>query len=292
MRTSLLPAVLVGVLFTLRIGGDFGGFQLTYWEPLRPFGWLLPIAGAMASFGFAVLGGKRSRRVARVAVLCLAAGLVLLAVLPDLAAAPDWIEGLRYEEPQARFVEAPDASFLLQLSESDTLSDHVSFELRDRRNGRTWERAFERETCVIDVRDGRYVYLVQQLRGQPRVKILVWDSVTHAGGPLASLPAGRNALPGKAFWRCSGHASPEGDYLVLALPTASGGDQSDLWLVDLRSGRSAVVLPNQLFAKERASWGEGQVILSGRRRAVVVDLEARRAGFLAIPLREGDKTHG
>ena len=292
MRTSLLPAVLVGVLLTLRIGWNFWGPSLASWESLWLFRSLLPIAGAMASFGFAVLGGKKSRRGVRIAVLCLAAGLVLLAVLRELATELDSIERLRSAEARVCAAEAPDGSFLLETSHRDGLADHIMFELRDRRSGRTRERAFERNTCVIDVRERRYVYLAQQLRGQPRVKILVWDSVTHAAGPLASLPAGRNALPGKAFWRCSGHASPKGDYLVLALPTASGSDQSDLWLVDLRSGRSALVLPDQLFAKERASWGEGQVILSGHRRAVVVDLEARRARFLAIPLREGDKIHG
>jgi len=273
--------------------------------------WFNIWAGAAASVAlllFAVFRGPWAARVKRAAAIAF-----VVAVLPGPYAG---VVGAAVKDMARPFfdydygaISADDGSFFLKSDTRKTPEGLVSLEFNDRRIGRTTTRLLKQRVRALGVREGRYVYLAQAAPGDLNVKVLEWDTRRDRTRVAALIPTraaslqGRTVLEfmslllmdlgGQAIDPLSGmfvnagsdRVSPSGDLLAVTL-RSTAGTGNDLWMVDLRSGRSVIVLANSLFARDQARWTGRRLILSGQGRLAIVDLKTLEAHLHRIPYDE------
>lgn len=163
------------------------------------------------------------------------------------------------------------------------LWSRVLLRCNDFRSGVSLSREFRSNVTVIGVGGGG-VILAQQLPGEGSIRILRWDVRANTVRQAALAPAGKNALlRGRYFFPSS--VSPDGRYAFVGVRslTGSGGD---LWLVNLRSGRSVVAYPGRdgyQFNTQEVDWRGDRAVLSGQGEGMYVDLKHGRG----VPIKIG-----
>lgn len=146
------------------------------------------------------------------------------------------------------------------------------------RTGTLCKREFPERTQLMDIAGEKWVFLALQPRRRGPIVITRWDSTTNRVRKVARIPT-----KGIALETGFNHASPDGSYLLTVMESLIGNGY-DLWLVDLKSGRSEIVMPcmeerwlNQaVFLRDR-------VIVSGERILVTIDYHTLNVKPLCIP---------
>lgn len=193
------------------------------------------------------------------------------------------------------FIPSASSSEVLFLSRID--ADTMEVALRDVGLDHKYTRRFPFPTRALGFTSKTQVYLLRQTKGTETVSIVVWNPVANSVRTAATIPAGRDALtrgwfPGfSVAWMLSslnrrGFVSPSGGYVVAVLPSAGGAGQ-DLWVTDLKTASSKLVLANTIFGAREVAWSPGRAVIFGSGNAVEVDLAARSARMVVIPGAEG-----
>jgi len=135
------------------------------------------------------------------------------------------------------------------------------------------------------------------------VRVVAWRPLIGQERELARLPAACGpqgvfvtgwTQPLSAFLDLNasfgqvGSACPDGQWLLFITKSAVGLG-SDLWLLDLHSRTTKLLLANEPLSQVHVSWVSDFAIVSGYGRAVRVDLPSRTARLVSLPCRGGEK---
>lgn len=159
--------------------------------------------------------------------------------------------------------------------------DHMLFRCVNHRADTMFERGFPARSRLVDIVGERWVYLISQASSHGPVRVLEWDSVTNQVRDRARVPWQAIKIDYSSFK----HVSPDRRHMLIVLESTIGSefmDSEDLWLVDLQSGRSEIVLPcqDELHIEEAVFLRDRAIIT--RSRQLVIDYRTFRATPLCI----------
>ena len=255
----------------------------------------LCLAGASAgSFFFAAVSGKLPARAAQVAAIGIA---LAIAVGPHVKtmATEVWHPDRVYDWAYTKTVSSPDRSLVVETErvvDTSPLKPTVTkVRFRDYRRDFKTQLEMSAVALALGFRGRGEVVLAAQSPEERIVRIMVWDTATGRMKNAAAIPTRRDALadiarqsdPQPIF-----SVSPDGALALVDL-RALRGNGTDLWLVDLLTGRSRIVLPNRAYgwASEQVDWGNGRAVVSGSGRALTIDLDSAKMAEIEIPWKSG-----
>ena len=287
---SMLPAILVG-LFCTFMGMAFVSSTSTSAEAAEFAAFFMRalIGATVCSLLFSALL-NRIKLIAN-QVMCLG----LLAVIVFAPFAVQKLFGPRQADFQEyqydRSIQTSDGSIVVNAF-AYSKAKNVTVVYRDFRNVSSISRTFKRNIEMIDIQDRRYVYLVQQAKGEKYVRLISWDTKTNSLQKVCTIPAGRNALFDSlrlsdyfSDEELAGKTHPDSHYLILAL--ASGmGSGTDIWVIDLYKRKGVVVLPNVYPIRKLVRWDNHQALLLGCFDTARVDLKTMSASKVAFPIKD------
>jgi hypothetical protein len=279
-------------------------------ESLRPATFFNALAlGIAIAFSFWIdvpLGGRRPK-------LGYLVALALMIAVPVGPYSGYITAAIRYTLPSLHYsrldtVISPDGSFILDMATIQASSDEVGASFHNSRTGRDSTHVFKQQARVLGVVNHRRTYIAQQLPGDTTIRILVWDVETGGVSRVVSFAPGKDSLDDRGATDVAylmvtghgysmlvnfplspwGHVSPSGDYLVLRT-RSTGGIGDDLWLVDLRNRKSAIVLANAFFAIDQASWTRQSVVLSGVGDPTIIDLKTMEGRIFPLAAKRRAK---
>ena len=271
------------------------GVGMSIYEPMVRFVALCLAGALVGSLLFAILSTRTSLRVVRVVALGAALAIVIGPHVGSIVNSL-WGPNSNYSVPYSTSVSSPDRSLVVT----------AQFGIRAYpRDEGVWFHDYRRDLRVqldktegilwpIGILDENTAALARQSPGEKAVAVLVWNVRSGKLRKLAEIPAGRDALLRSVMRYAYRYGdvsafslSPGGEHALLDLG-AMRGIGSDLWLVDLRTGRSRIVLPNRSrYADEQVDWRDGQVTISRRGTAFNADLDNVRTAKIEIPRKAG-----
>jgi hypothetical protein len=136
-------------------------------------------------------------------------------------------------------------------------------------------------------RDGR-VFLAQQIPYRKTVSIIVWDYLSGRTRTLARFETRAGALVdrgnGGETWRL---VSPDGRYVLLEVGGLIG-NLTDIWAVDLKTGRGRVALLSLYEGIVSVAWKKDRVLIGEDRGAYQIDLRTLQGRpFTVADAQEG-----
>ena len=150
-------------------------------------------------------------------------------------------------------------------------------------------KLFDGVTTPVALDDRGRVFLLQSLDNR-RLRVLEWDGKRDGKQTrqVADIPGSRRLLDRSGRpWAPFGSVSPDRRYLLFTTGSMLGSG-ADCWLVNLRSGKACIAIPNQDGGILQATWLGDRVALSARySRLRMVDLRSRTAGAMRIPRSDG-----
>lgn len=213
--------------------------------------------------------------------------VIALLVMMNVAVTGNSISGNEASSDTDDIWVSPDHSYIVDLKRKP---GGVELKITNQYEGKIINKTLKDQSWLLGATDRRMVYLAQQEMGRNEVKIVTWDSTRDTLQQLATVPAGKNAftsarrplkiIPPPYLER--GFISPYARYALLILKSQAGGG-FDLWLVDLKSKQSDILIANRFFPSYDVIWTDRKAViyeiidLYRGEEIVEVDLQAGRA---------------
>ena len=303
LATTYLVCYLISAVVSSWAAVLFGAFRVVAGTLISPWN-MMPIltsdavgfvartavGAAAGSFLFVLLSQKRSLAFRQ------GTSLVLMLVIIFAPAAADLnIRSLLPKEASLAssggYVRSQGgASYVVGRRAKETVNV-VRFRSEDIRSQRELRHDFKEVTRALGLTDDGRAYLAQQVSRGDKIHILEWDTRTDRVTTRAEMPVGGDALANLRIHE----VSPDGKYLLISLGSLIGNAE-DLWLVNLETGTSTVVIAcgSFLITTERTAiwpsqvaWLKDRAIMSGPERAEVLDFRTLTVRPLDISMGGG-----
>lgn len=229
------------------------------------------VGSLLASLLFVVIFQKKSLGFRQITSLCLLVVVIFAPGLKDLD-----ISWLRSPEnlPQLSGGQGYSLTYEVRSVVEDSF---IRFRIENLEENTITFTDFKLDTQMLDMLDDKYVYLAQQLSLNDEPSILKWNVESNRVEHIAKLPAPGCLLN---YGDVRSYVSPNGHYLILTLKSLIGNGV-DVWEVNLRTGKSAVILPHlrldeiyghSQYSSFRVSWEGNHAFIWGFDRIYRVDL--------------------
>ncbi len=291
---SLWAGVLIGMAQIM------GGTLIPVWQtemPMDAYTFLLAARTLAASLVGALILAWLCRKASPLAQKGAALGAAVLILYGPIVVQglPEWVRHAQRPRSDAaaptsygpHSYRTPDFAVRVEEDYPQSKAGHIKLKVTDYGRDVELSRTFRQDIRIIGaLRDGR-VFLAQQTPGSRTVSVVVWDYAAGRTSTPARFTTRAGALvDGGDDWSRARAVSPGGRYVLLEMGGLIG-TSADLWIVDLRTGRSNVALLAGFSpAPPSLAWTSDSVLLDNGIRPMQIDLRTLRGSALILPVRQ------